>query len=258
MINSILERHCRRVTIDRVLITNIDDNSQTLVTDQNEIKVHVNAHFQQVAGGAQPRQTLASRWAAQYSPIARINEQWYDRIMDPPSIDEWSNIVSHLANGKAPGPSGVSNEMIKHVGPKMSKAIWQLVRLCCIYQDIPKGWREATVYPIPKPMDWESNLNKTRPITLLETIRKALVRLINSRLSKVMVHHSILRGGNHADLPGGSTLEPLRIVNAILEDARASKKELWILFQDMSKAYDRVNIHMLDLAMQRIKFPSAL
>ena len=224
MINSILERHRRRVTIDRVLITNIDDNSQTLVTDQDEIKVHVNAHFQQVAGGAQLRQTLSPRWAAQYSPIARINEQWYDRIMDPPSIDEWSNIVSHLANGKAPGPSGVSNEMIKHVGPKMSKAIWQLVRLCCIYQDIPKGWREATVYPIPKPMDWENNLNKTRPITLLETIRKALVHLINSRLSKIMVHHSILREGNHAGLPGGSTLESLRIVNAILEDARVSKK----------------------------------
>ena len=45
MINSILERHRRRVTIDRVLITNTADNLQTLVTDQDEIKVHVNAHF---------------------------------------------------------------------------------------------------------------------------------------------------------------------------------------------------------------------
>ena len=164
------------------------------------------------------------------TPINRINEQWYDKIMDPPSIEEWSEIVRQLANGKAPGPSGISNEMVKNVGPKMSKAIWQLVRLCCIYNDIPKDWREATLYSIPKPMDWESDLNKTRPITLLETIRKAHVRLINTRLSKIMVRHSILRGGNHAGLPGGSTLEPLRIVNAILEDARASKKELWVLF----------------------------
>ena len=73
-----------------------------------------------------------------------------------------------------------------------------------------------------------------------------------------MVHHSILRDGNHAGLPGGSTLEPLCIVNAILKDVRATKKELWILFSNMSKTYDRVNIHMLDLAMQRIKFPLAL
>src|SRR5205823_11333452 len=121
MINSILERHRRRVTIDRVLVSNNDDNSQTLITDQDEIKVHVNAHFQQVAGGAQPRQILSPRWAAQYSPIARINEQWYDRIMDPPSIDEWSNIITHLANGKAPGPSGVFNEMINMWAPKCLK-----------------------------------------------------------------------------------------------------------------------------------------
>src|SRR5207248_8403609 len=70
------------------------------------------------------------------------NEQWYDKIIDPPSLEEWLQIVQHLANGKAPEPSEVSNEMIKHVGFKMSKAIWQLVCLCCIYQDIPKGWRE--------------------------------------------------------------------------------------------------------------------
>ena len=51
MINSILERHWRRITLDRVLLTNPSDNSQTLVTDQEEIKAYVNAHFQNVAGG---------------------------------------------------------------------------------------------------------------------------------------------------------------------------------------------------------------
>ena len=45
-----------------------------------------------------------------------------------------------------------------------------------------------------------------------------------------MVKHKILQGENHAGLPGGSTLEPLRIINAIIEDARANKKELWIMF----------------------------
>ena len=66
-----------------------------------------------------------------------------------------------------------------------------------------------------------------------------------------MVKHKILQGGNHAGLPGCSTLEPLRIINAIIEDARANKKELWIMFQDMSKAYDRVNPFMLNLEIGR-------
>jgi hypothetical protein len=52
MINSILDRHRKRITLDRVLVTNASDNSKTLVTDQEEIKAHVNTHFQQVAGGS--------------------------------------------------------------------------------------------------------------------------------------------------------------------------------------------------------------
>jgi hypothetical protein len=98
---------------------------------------------------------------SQYEPIDSFQASWYNNIMDPPSQEAWSTIISNLANGKASGPSGISNEMLKHVGTKMSVAIWQLVRLCCIHNDIPNGWKEATIYSIPKPMDWECNLNKT-------------------------------------------------------------------------------------------------
>src|SRR5436190_13189142 len=33
-------------------------------------------------------------------------------------------------------------------------------------------------------------------------------------------------------------------------------KEIWVLFQDLSKAYDHVNIFMLDKAMARIRIPT--
>ena len=46
---------------------------------------------------------------------------------------------------------------------------------------IPSALREANIYPIPKPKEWECDLNNTRPITLLETIRKAMVRLTFKR-----------------------------------------------------------------------------
>src|SRR5207249_1347705 len=58
-----------------------------------------------------------------------------------------------------------------------------------------------------------------------------------------------------AGLPGTSTFEPLRIINEIIEDAKEKHNEIWLLFQDMSKAYDRVNIFMLQKAMDRLKLP---
>ena len=72
-----------------------------------------------------------------------------------------------------------------------------------------------------------------------------MIRLLNNRLADTFVKNSILKGNQFAGLPGGSTFEPLRILQSIMEDAKEQKQEIWVLFQDLSKAYDRVNIFML-------------
>ncbi|GES83459.1 hypothetical protein GLOIN_2v1790829 [Rhizophagus clarus] len=56
----------------------------------------------------------------------------------------------------------------------------------------------------------------------------------------------LITGENHAALPDGSTEVLIRIMNLIMEDAKVKRKPLWILFQDLSKAYDRVDIKMLE------------
>jgi len=67
----------------------------------------------------------------------------------PPTRDEWQLVINSFPNGKAAGPSGVSNEMLKHLGKSMANALWKLICNCCQLNDIPADWREAVVYPIP-------------------------------------------------------------------------------------------------------------
>src|SRR3989440_8107924 len=67
--------------------------------------------------------------------------------MSPPTRDEWQLVINSLPNGKAAGPSGVSNEMLKHLGKSMANALWKLICNCCQLNDIPADWREAVVYP---------------------------------------------------------------------------------------------------------------
>jgi hypothetical protein len=111
------------------------------------------------------------------------------------------------------------------------------------------------VYPIPKPKPWEYNLNHTRLITLLEYPRKALIKLINSRLLAILAKNNVLKGNNFAGLPFRSTFEPINILDNIKYDAAFHHNDLWILFQDMSKAYDRVNLGMLIRALTRLHLP---
>jgi hypothetical protein len=176
--------------------------------------------------------------------------------MDPPTLHEWFDVINNLPSNKAMGPSKISNEMLKHLGPTAFNKLWILISHCITKSDFPDQWKEAFVYPIPKPQEWHNRLNNTRPITLLDTVRKATVKLLTNRLSSILVQHHVLKGYNFAALPKSSTFEALRVIDNVLQDAKSSDKEIWFYLQDMSKTYDRVNICMLQHAMNHIKLPS--
>src|SRR2546429_4543634 len=117
---------------------------------------------------------------------------------------------------------------------------------------MPKAWKRAAIYPIPKPTEWKYNLLNTRPITLLKTPRKLMVKILNHRLANVLVSNKILQSNQFAGLPGGSTLSPIAMVQNIIDDARSNNKELWLYLQDMSKYYDRVDLRVLRRALSRL------
>ena len=130
-----------------------------------------------------------------------------------------------------------------------------LVYTCFRSGFVPIEWKEATVYPIPKPHDWECQLKNTRPITLLETARKLMVKILNQRLSSIFFKHNVLTGKNFAGLPGGSCHTPIFILESILHDACKYNKPLFIFLQDISKAFDSIDTNMLCLAMNHLKIP---
>ena len=82
-----------------------------------------------------------------------------------------------------------------------------------------------------------------------------MVKILTKRLNKILSKEKILNEHQFAGLPNQSTFQPIQILNEIIENTIEDKKELWIMLQDISKAYDRVNIYMLEKAMKRLKFP---
>ncbi|GBB91698.1 hypothetical protein RclHR1_19050009 [Rhizophagus clarus] len=135
--------------------------------------------------------------------------------MDLPSCDEWLNVIRNLPKGKATGPSGISNEMLQHLSPTAHDILYHLICKIIQFSYLPKQWKEAIVFPIAKPKPFNCDLSNSRPITLLETARKALITLLNRQLI-------------------------ITIVNEIIQDAIDNNNELWILLQDMRKAYNHL------------------
>src|SRR5215216_1908737 len=199
MIQSALGRNKKQIVLDRLLITT-PSGSKELVSDPIRIKTLVNNHFQNYTIPTTPATSLSDRWLSQYAPKEFVNSSWYDHLMDPPSFEEWTAVIAKLPNEKAAGLSEIHNEQIKHLGTNLQHLLWKLVQICFIIGDIPSEWKIAHVYPISKPMEWGCDITKTRPITLLETTRKAFVKIITNRLSSIIAKHKICKGNNFAGL----------------------------------------------------------
>src|SRR5689334_19629801 len=115
---------------------------------------------------------MSDSWKKQYFPKDYVDENIYNNVMDPIQENEWLEAIRDLPLDKASGPSLISNEMIKHAGSTMLETLRFMANACLRIGDIPGDWKDAQLYPIPKPYDWEYDISKTRPITLLETVRK--------------------------------------------------------------------------------------
>ncbi|CAB4407435.1 unnamed protein product [Rhizophagus irregularis] len=262
-IESALSVEQRSIVLDRVLV--VLDLKPTLLTDLTDIKQAVVAHFQSVVSPPLTQYTsrfsFPARWQKVYTSLVDVSASLYNPVLSPISLQEWSDVISSMPNNKASGPSKISYEMLKHLSGEALEFSLLLANSCLSRGDIPADWREAVVYPIPKPHDFDAQLKNTRPITLLETVRKCVVKVVTNRLSRLLADNKILQGGNFAGLPGGSTDVPIKMLDAIIHQHKydpSGDQELWIVSQDISKAFDSMDLNMLKLALERLQFPALL
>ncbi|PKY58537.1 hypothetical protein RhiirA4_480519, partial [Rhizophagus irregularis] len=193
-IDSALSVEKRSIVLDRVLV--VLNSQPTLLTDPSDIKQAAIAHFQSVVSPplvhySSPA-SFPPRWQKAYTPLLTVSASLYDPVLAPITLQEWSDIISSMPNNKASGPSKISYEMLKHLSGDTLEFSLLLANTCLSRGDIPADWREAVVYPIPKPHDFDAQLKNTRPITLLETVRKCVVKVVTNRLSNILADNNVL------------------------------------------------------------------
>src|SRR3954468_147999 len=83
-----------------------------------------------------------------------------------------------------------------------------------------------------------------------------MTKIMNKRLGSILANNNILKGNNYAGLPGSNCASPISTLESIIQDAKSHNKPLFIFLQDISKAFDSMDVRMLKLAMQHLKIPS--
>jgi hypothetical protein len=228
MLNSILDRKPQKIILDR-LIYKDSSNNLNFTTDKKIIEEQSIKHFQTLGYTEtelnsiiyyRTLEDLPTNWQQIYQPSAHFNSSIMSPLTSEITPHELDTILTSLPNNKSPGPSKITYEDLKHLGPNTKNMLLNIFNHCIKFGKIPTNWKQALVYPIPKPKDFDCLLNNTRPITLLETPRKLLVKILTNRLNKILSTNQVLQPNNRAGLIGQSTLQPIQYLQHLIEQSQ--------------------------------------
>ena len=182
-------------------------------------------------------QTSLDETHANLPPDPPDNLPHFDSVTVTP--EEVELTLRSLSTGKAAGPDGINNRLLKELANPLSVPLCDLFNFSLRHGKVPVSWKEANVSPIHKKDD-PSEVSNYRPISLLNTIGKVMEKIIHKHVFNFFRDHNVITTLQSGFLPGDSTINQLTDLYNTFCKALDDGKEVRAIFCDVSKAFDRV------------------
>ena len=154
------------------------------------------------------------------------------------SMEEVELAIRQLKCKKAPGPDGVTNDMIKNFGLLTKRTLLKLFNESWKTGTVPA--KKATIIPIHKKGKDKKNPNSYQPISLVSCLGKLLEKVINRRLLSFLEDNNVLSQTQTGYRKHRSTGDQLALIAQELENAFQEKKKVVVVFFDLTKPFDKV------------------
>ena len=149
------------------------------------------------------------------------------------------DILKSLDVNKATGPDKISAKMLREASTAIAKPLTRLINMSLNKMVFPDEWKLANVLPLYKKND-KTSVNNYRPISLLSCVSKVMERVVFKYTFNYIRDQGLLSSFQSGFTPGDSTTNQLLHVYHLLCEALDHKKEVRLVFCDISKAFDRV------------------
>lgn len=156
------------------------------------------------------------------------------------SMRELKQGIRKLKSKKAPGPDGVTGDMLKHLGPSSREMLLQIFNHSWRVGVVPPIWKEAEIIPVPKKGKDKKDPRSYRPISLLSCVGKLLERLVNRRLTFLLEARNILSPTQTGYRKFRNVEDQLALLTQDIESSFQEKKKTLAVFFDLSRAFDKV------------------
>ena len=160
--------------------------------------------------------------------------------------------IKKAAQRKAPGPDGVTNEMISNLGMMAQTTLLMFINRTWKEGKIPTQWRTARVTPILKKGKPAGKPSSYRPISLTSCLGKMAERMVNNRLYYWLESNKILHNAQAGFRRKSRTEDQLfRLIQNVIDGFQEGKSTTAV-FIDLQQAYDRVWKKGLLIKMSRM------
>ena len=207
-------------------------DNQSFITDSRDKANLLNSFFHSVFSPAQATITTSNLPLSSDTALSNIQL----------TENEVFKALDGLDPSKACGPDGIPGKLLKMTANIIAPSLCYIYNLSLSQGVVPACWKLANVTPVFKKDD-PTLASNYRPISLLSIISKTFERCVYNHcyphLSPRFYHLQ------HGFLRGKFTVTQLLHVYQEILDHLAGGKEVDAIHLDLSKAFDRVQHHML-------------
>ena len=172
-------------------------------------------------------------------------------------MQELTDAIRSLANGKAVGPDGLSVELFKitlNGDPALRRRLLDIVVRIWRGGEVLQQWKRAIIMVLHKKKD-RTECGNYRGISLVAHAGKILLKIIARRPSEYCERVGILPEGQSGFRPNRSTTDMMFVIRRLQELARKKRIPLYVCFIDLTKAYDSVDRTLLWTVLARFGVP---
>ena len=162
-----------------------------------------------------------------------------EHLLTTPFEEEDVKRLLQRTRRRAPGASGISWAMARHLPPRIISSLTRVYNACLATGYFPLAFKSATTILIPKPGKDPHLPGNYRPISLLELIGKTFEKLINARLRLHLDGGNFLSYKQFGFRQFHSTEDALNVITAYLRTNTPHFKSA-LVTKDVKQAFDTV------------------
>ena len=185
-----------------------------------------------------------------------LNNEQYNLLNIPISINEIRTAIKSLPNGKSPGPDGLPVEFYKTFIDELAGVLFDHFSHVFQTGKMNKSAMEGVLNLIPKSNKDSRVLKNLRPITLLNVDYKIIEKLIALRLQSVLP--SIIHSDQTGFMAGRRMAINIRRILDIMNHCENKDIPAFILSIDFMKAFDRCEVQSILESLKFFNFPTLI